>query len=159
MIILGLLLTLLCLVPTGIIFYNAMAETLSQEIERELQLESLQRIRQLDQFLLERWADLNVLSAEGSFLNDPNLPLVEKVNRLRDFEKHKGAYVSISIYNRQGVKIGDSRNLNIGDKANAQAYFTAAINGQRHVDSKPLISSTLGVPVLHFSAPLGSNTN
>jgi len=93
--------------------------------------------------------------------SDSNLNLVgnhnslkEKINYLRDYEILTQMYTSISIYDSDGIKIADTRNLKIGIDESNELFFKDAIQGKIFHDYIPIESKSLGVPIIHFSGPM-----
>ena len=93
--------------------------------------------------------------------SDVNLNLVgdhhsikEKIDYLRDYEIRTQMYTSISIYDIDGIKIGDTRNLKIGNDESNELFFIEAIKGKIYHDSIPIQSKSLGISIIHFSGPL-----
>ena len=107
--------------------------------------------------MFERLADLRFLTYPGNTMiasPDDNITLREKVEYLRQIEKANKAYASISIYNRSGIKIGDTRSIDIGVNDSREPFYKNAIKGSYYYDSVPIYSRSLGQYVIHFSGPL-----
>ena len=83
-----------------------------------------------------------------------NYSMKEKIDYLRDYEIQTQMYTSISIYDFDGIKVGDTRNLEIGLDESNQLFFTEAIQGKIYHDSIPIESTSLGIPIIHFSGPM-----
>jgi signal transduction histidine kinase len=64
------------------------------------------------------------------------------------------AYSSISIYDKMGIKIGDTRNIHLGENESDKEFFREAIQGNLYYDSVPTYSESLKQYVIHFAAPL-----
>lgn len=78
----------------------------------------------------------------------------EKIDYLRDYEIQTQMYTSMSIYDFDGIKIGDTRNLNIGSDESNELFFTEAIQGKIYHDKIPVESKSLGISIIHFSGPM-----
>jgi len=83
-----------------------------------------------------------------------NYSIKEKINYLRDYELQTQMYTSISIYDLNGIKIGDTRNLKIGSDESNELFFIEAIQGKIYHDNIPVESKSLGIAILHFSGPM-----
>ncbi|MGN6346568.1 MAG: sensor histidine kinase, partial [Candidatus Nitrosocosmicus sp.] len=83
-----------------------------------------------------------------------NITLSEKMNYLRSMERAVKAYSSISIYNKSGFKIGDTRNVLIGDNDYRQKFFQDAIKGKTYYSPIPTFTKSLNQYVIQFSAPI-----
>ena len=74
-------------------------------------------------------------------------------------EKAYKAYASISLYNKHGIKIGDTRSIAIGVNDSQEAFYKNAINGGIYYDQVPIFSRSLQQYVIHFSGPLHDSEN
>ena len=77
---------------------------------------------------------------------------------LRKIETANKAYASISLYDQNGIKIGDTRSLGLGSNGSQEPFYKKAIGDDAgstiYYDEVPTFSSDLQQYVLHFSAPL-----
>jgi hypothetical protein len=116
----------------------------------------------LSRLMFERLADLRFLTYPSNTIitnSDDNINLGEKVEYLRQIEKANKAYASISIYNASGIKVGDTRSIDIGVNDSGEPFYRNAINGAYYYDSVPTYSRSLGQYVIHFSGPLYDVSN
>jgi len=153
------LVTSAIIVPS-IIALNTFTRSLETEITEELKISALNAMDKLSRLMFERLADLRFLTYPGNTMissSDDNITLEEKVEYLRQIEKANKAYASISIYNASGVKIGDTRSIDIGVNDAKEPFYKNAINGTYYYDSVPTYSRSLGQHVVHFSGPLYDN--
>ena len=132
-------------------FSNEFEKTVSSDI-KILTSNSLDKVNRI---MNSRIIDIQFLTS------DVNLNLVgdhhsikEKIDYLRDYEIRTQMYTSISIYDIDGIKIGDTRNLKIGNDESNELFFIEAIEGKIYHDSIPVQSKSLGVQIIHFSGPL-----
>lgn len=107
----------------------------------------------LSRQMFERLADIRFLS-DSNILGNSNLTNQEKVNYLRSMERAFKAYSSISIYDKMGIKIGDTRNIHLGENESDKEFFREAIQGNLYYDNVPTYSESLKQYVIHFAAPL-----
>ena len=150
------LVTSAIIVPS-IIALNTFTRSLETEITEELKISALNAMDKLSRLMFERLADLRFLTYPGNTMissSDDNITLEEKVEYLRQIEKANKAYASISIYNASGIKIGDTRSIDIGVNDAREPFYKNAINGTYYYDSVPTYSRSLGQHVVHFSGPL-----
>lgn len=103
--------------------------------------------------MFERIADIKFLSG-SNLLSNPDINLIQKVNFLRSAERAYKSYASMSLYDKDGIKIGDTRSLYIGSNESQKPFFTHAVSGQVYYDKVPVMSESLSQYVIHFSAPL-----
>ena len=137
----------------SIIALNNFYVSTKNEIIEKLQLTGNNIVDKISRVIFERVGDIRFLS-ESNVLSDPNIPLKEKVNLLRTAERTYKTYASMSLYNKDGIKIGDTRSLYIGLNESQKPFFTHAIRGQIYYDKFPVLSQSLSQYVIHFSAPI-----
>ncbi|MFZ0556893.1 MAG: cache domain-containing protein, partial [Nitrososphaeraceae archaeon] len=145
------------IVVPSIIALNTFTRSMETEITEELKISALSAMDKLSRLMFERLADLRFLTYPGNTMissPDDNITLREKVEYLRQIEKANKAYASISIYNRSGIKIGDTRSIDIGVNDSREPFYKNAIKGSYYYDSVPIYSRSLGQYVIHFSGPL-----
>lgn len=132
-------------------FSNEFEKTVTSDIEI-IASDSLDKV---DRLLNSRIIDIQFLTSEFNLnLIGNNYSIKEKMNYLRDYEIQTQMYTSISIYDIDGIKIGDTRNLKIGIDESNELFFTEAIQGKIFHDSIPVKSKSLGISIIHFSGPL-----
>jgi len=83
--------------------------------------------------MFERVADIKFLSG-SNILSNPEINLIQKVNFLRSAERAYKSYASMSLYDKDGIKIGDTRSLYVGSNESQKPFFTHAISGQVYYD-------------------------
>jgi len=123
------------------------------EIIEELKLIAINLMDKLSRQMFERTADITFLS-NNNVLSNPNVTLSEKMNYLRSMERAVKAYSSISIYNNNGIKIGDTRNVLIGTNDSKQHFLQEAIKGEIYYSPTPTLSKSLNQYIIQFSAPI-----
>jgi len=119
-----------------------------------MQSSAQSRMANLDKFMNERMIDLLLISDNGSLLAGSNAPMEEKLRYLRQFERSSKTYASISLYDADGIRVADTRNLGKEMNQSSREFVKAALSGKAYVSPQPEMSVTLKVPVLYFSAPL-----
>jgi signal transduction histidine kinase len=145
------------IVVPSIIALNTFTKSLETVITDELKISALNAMDKLSRLMFERLADLRFLTYPSNTVvtnSDSNISSVEKVEYLRQIEKANKAYASISIYNASGIKIGDTRSIDIGVNDSREPFYKNAINGTYYHDSVPIYSRSLSQHVIHFSGPL-----
>jgi signal transduction histidine kinase len=150
------------IVVPSVIALNTFTSSLETEITNELKVHALDAIDKLSRLMAERIADINFLTDPGNIVisgSEKNFTVGQKVEYLRQIEEANKAYVSISLYNTSGIKIGDTRSIGIGANDSAESYYQNAINGRLYYDQVPIFSRNMRQYVLHFSAPLHNVTN
>jgi len=150
------------IVVPSIIALNTFTRSLETEITEELKISALNAMDKLSRLMFERLADLRFLTYPSNTIItnlDDNINLGEKIEYLRQIEKANKAYASISIYNASGIKVGDTRSIDIGVNDSGEPFYRNAINGAYYYDSVPTYSRSLGQYVIHFSGPLYDVSN
>jgi len=131
----------------------------SNEFEKivtsDISILTLNALDKVNRLMNSRIIDINFLTSSSNLnLVGNNNSIKEKVDYLRDYEIQTQMYSSMSIYDLNGIKIGDTRNLKIGSDESNEAFFIEAIQGKIYHDSVPIHSKSLGVPIIHFSGPM-----
>jgi signal transduction histidine kinase len=148
------------IVVPSVVALNTFTSSLETEITDELRQEALSSMDKLSRLMFERIADLKFLTDPGNLVisgtDGNNFTTAEKVEYLRKIETAKKAYASISIYDQNGIKIGDTRSLGLGSNGSQEPFFKNAIDdaGNIYYDKVPTFSNDLQQNVIHFSAPL-----
>jgi signal transduction histidine kinase len=128
-------------------------KTMRLEIVNELRLIAINLMDKLSRQLFERTADIAFLST-NNILSNQNITLFDKMNYLRSMERAVKAYSYISIYDKKGLKIGDTRNILIGKNDSKEPFFQQALKGNIYHDSTPKMSQAFNQYVIQFSAPI-----
>jgi PAS domain S-box-containing protein len=107
----------------------------------------------ISRYMFERYSDIVILT-------DMNHPIMtsnnikNKLELLHTFEQSSKSYLSFSIYDDNGKKILDTRNIGINDIANSEEFFNTAIKGEIYYDKIPIFSSELNQYTIRFSGPI-----
>ncbi|NOJ31002.1 MAG: hypothetical protein DA329_02530 [Candidatus Nitrosocosmicus sp.] len=133
--------------------FQNFATTMQMQLINGLETIASNTMDNLSRQMFERLADIRFLS-DSNILGNSNLTNQEKVNYLRSMERAFKAYSSISIYDKMGIKIGDTRNIHLGENESDKEFFREAIQGNLYYDSVPTYSESLKQYVIHFAAPL-----
>jgi signal transduction histidine kinase len=150
------------IVVPSVIALNTFTRSLETEITEELKVNALNAMDKLSRLMFERVALVRFLTDPRNIVisgSDNNFTIAEKVEFLRQIEKAYKAYASISLYNKHGIKIGDTRSIAIGVNDSQEAFYKNAINGGIYYDQVPIFSSSLQQYVIHFSGPLYDGKN
>ena len=136
------------------IAYNVFSNQLYAEVSDNFLDNAFHTMDKLDRFMYERLSDIKLLASQNNPITNDQYSLNEKLNYLREVEKERKAYASMSIYDLNGIKLGDTRGINIGANEKDKSFFKEAINGNIYYDTKPIVSESLGIPVIHISGPI-----
>jgi len=154
-----LLLTLIPIVSLSLLittFYSIDQYTklIEEEIEEELSHVASTTIDKISRIMHQRFIDVTFLTSNSNFIiTGSKFTLDEKLDYLRDFESKNKFYTSISLYDINGIKIGDTRNIRIGSDESTKPFFVNAIKGDIYYDRIPVYSESLRIPVIHFASP------
>ena len=140
------------LLLTYIDFQN-FTTALQSQLINELKTIATHTMNDLSHHMFERVADIKFLS-ESNILENSNLTTREKMDYLRSLERAFKSYLSISLYDKEGIKLGDTRNILLGENESQKTFFKEAISGKVYYDTIPTLSQSMNQYVIHFSAPL-----
>ena len=146
------LLSLSILILSYVAFQN-FAATIQTQLINELKAMASHTMDYLSNQMFERIADIQFLSASNILVNS-NLTKSEKMEYLRSMERSFKTYSSISVYDNDGIKIGDTRNILLGENESNKTFFKEAMKGKIYYDTVPTLSESLNQYVMHFAAPL-----
>jgi len=155
-----LLLTMIPVVTLSLIVPSYFAtQQYTQEIEtsvdNDLVTLASNTMDKISRIMHQRIVDINFLTSPNNIvLTGSDFSIDEKVEYLREIERASKVYTSLSIYDKNGIKIGDTRSLNLGVDESQKPFFIHAIEGEIFHDSQPVISESLEQPLIHFSGPL-----
>jgi len=143
------------LIIPSYIAYTSFTEELEETVTVDLEIMAINSMDKINRLMNERIIDLKFLASKTNLnLVEDHHSIKEKMDYLRDFEAQTQMYTSISIYDLDGIKIGDTRNLKIGLDESNELFFIEAIQGKIFHDQIPVESKSLDIPIIHFSAPL-----
>jgi len=159
---LGTLIIILCisLVSISLLIPSFLAlSSFSEEFERTVTSDiknlTSNALDKVNRIMNARIIDIKFLTSNLNLnLVGNNNSIKEKINYLRDYEIQTQMYTSISIYDFDGIKIGDTRNLKIGEDESNELFFIEAIQGKIYHDKIPEESKSLGISIIHFSGPM-----
>ena len=128
---------------------------LKNQISAKLSDHAFHSMEKLDRFMFERISDIKVIiSKENAILVSDEFDINKKLDYLRRVEKEYKTYASMSIVDVNGIVIGNTRGIGIGNNDRDKPYFKESSKGNIYSDPRPIFSESLGVPVIHFSGPL-----
>jgi len=131
------------------------SQKITAEITEKIEALSQNTMNEISKLMFERQADIKQLSdIRNPILHNTDISLESKIDYLRALEKSSKAFTSISLYDKNGVKIGNTRNIGIGSDDSDKPFFISAIKDQHYVDDIPVFSSVLNLNIIHFSGPL-----
>jgi len=105
-------------------------------------------------FMGERLIDISLLSAKGGIISDDSAPIDAKLAYLHSFESISKTYASISLYDKSGILVADTRGLGVGLDHSLSDSVHSALSGKIYYSPKPEVSTLIHVPVMYISAPI-----
>lgn len=148
-------LVLIVLFTASFISINAFSTGMITEIIKHSEDNAVHMIDKINGEISERISDVKALTAsDNNFLSSPNITLQKKMGYLMEFERIKGVYGSISIYDLNGIKIGDTKNIGVGENRSNEEFFRIAVQGNVYYDKIPVWSENLKEYVIFLSGPI-----
>jgi len=144
-------------ITIGYIAFEIMTAEIRRNIELRLENNSDTVIRSITGLIKERLGDMNLISDPNNrILADHTISIEDKIEYLRTIEKAYKVYSSFSLYDNNGIKLGDTRNIMIGIDESEEPFFKEAIKGRIYHDKTSVYSKSLKQDVIHISGPLFS---
>jgi hypothetical protein len=128
----------------SVIALNNFSASTKNEIIDKLKLTGNNIVDKISRVMFERVADIKFL-ASSKLLSDPGINVTQKIDFLRSAERAYKSYASMSIYDKEGIKIGDTRSLYVGLNESQKPFFTHAMKGQLYYDKIPVMSVFVAV--------------
>ncbi len=148
-------LIIVSLVVPSIIALQSFSLSLESQIAHNLEEQGIRTTDKISRFLFERYGDIEVLTyRKNNIMDGSRFTLSDKIIHLQSVENAYKVYSSFSIYNSDGIKIGDTHNLSLGANDSNEQFFKSAMKGNIYYDSLPSFSPDIGQYVLHLSGPL-----
>ena len=148
-------LVFIALFVPSFIAINSFTGALQSHVIDQLEIDAVHTMDKISRVMFERISDITTI-VNDPFEASPET-LDKKLNEFREVEKAHKVYTSISLYDKNGIKIGDTRNFKIGIDESNEPFFKHAIRGEIYYDETPVFSKSLNQHVIHFSGPLYDN--
>ena len=152
--------TIIPLIAASLIILSIFAiQSYSQEIENDIVTDldsiAINTMDKISRTMHERIVDITLLSSQkNQVLVGSDFSIEQKMEYLREIEGISKIYSSISIYDKNGKRIGDTRNTALGLDESEKLFFQNSIKGEIFHDPLPVLSESLKIPIIHFSGPL-----
>lgn len=148
-------LIIVSLAVPSIIALQSFSLSLESQIAHNLEEQGIRTTDKISRFLFERYGDIEVLTyRKNNIMDGSRFTLSDKIIHLQSVENAYKVYSSFSIYNSDGIKIGDTHNSSLGANDSNEQFFKSAMKGNIYYDSLPSFSPDIGQYVLHLSGPL-----
>ncbi|VVB65889.1 Methanogenesis regulatory histidine kinase FilI [Candidatus Gugararchaeum adminiculabundum] len=146
---------LLVVLVTSLISFTSVSGETKKTVVEKMSYECAEKIKTVDRMMFERLVDIEMLSSpQNHEMSSSEHTLGEKMDYLRALERNVKSYASISIYDADGIRIGDTRGVDIGLDESSKPFVIEALNGNVYYSPEPAMSQSLGIEVIYFSAPL-----
>jgi signal transduction histidine kinase len=128
-------LILTSLLAASFVSINVLSMAMSREIIAHLEDDSANFMNRISMDTSNRISDITFLGdSMNIFLNQFGTDLGRKVELLKKFIDIHSDYSSISIYNKTGIKIADSKGIGIDENVSNESFFKEAIQGHIYRD-------------------------
>ena len=143
------------LVTPSYIAYVSFANEFEETVTSDISILTANALDKVNRLMNARIIDIQFLTSDSNknLVGSQN-SIKEKMNYLRDYEIQSQMYTSMSIYDNDGIKIGDTRNLKIGIDESKELFFTEAIQGKIYNSEIPTVPEGLNTSIIHFSGPM-----
>jgi len=143
------------LVTPSYIAYVSFTNEFEETVTSDISILTANAMDKINRLMNGRIIDIQFLTSDSNknLVGSQN-SIKEKIEYLRDYEVQSQLYTSSSIYDLNGIKIGDTRSLKIGLDESNELFFTEAIQGKIYHDEIPVESKSLGTKIIHFSGPM-----
>ncbi|MEI6126845.1 MAG: response regulator [Pseudomonadota bacterium] len=142
---------------TTFFVYTSNIAYLKKNIEKNLLAGAQSVMDDIDMFLFDRGADIQILSTDSTIRSSQATP-GQITERLTEARNTYGDFASLSFFNTARVRIADTEGLNINEKHGTKKYFDEALQGNVCIASDIHISSELRIPCIYVAAPVRNST-
>ena len=138
----------------GTATYLFVRSSFSRQIDRFKELQAISMIDKAEEFILERYNNIEVLSNLFIFRDQSTIAPEEQGKKLTEYLKIYGVYDSIAFVDIDGNNIATSQGRTIANHQQ-EDYFQAIISDQQSkFSSQPRRDPTTGKISIYFSAPV-----
>jgi methyl-accepting chemotaxis protein PixJ len=140
-------------VSASAIGYVASNHAITQDIAATQAAKSVQLADRLNQFMFERYSDLQTLATQPILRNPKvrsTMNALEKQQVLDKLKETYGIYDSLAVFDLAGKPTLQT----VGTALTSDKAVQAALKTNRAVISTPEINQASGVPMIHFAAPV-----
>jgi methyl-accepting chemotaxis protein PixJ len=110
----------------------------------------------LEDFLFERYGDIQVIASLLSTLRSRNVPLAQQQATLEEYSRTYGVYDAIAVTDINGIVIRKVGQLDNNNFRNAP-YWQEAVRNNRRVFAQPTISPNSKEPEVFLASPIVVN--
>jgi signal transduction histidine kinase len=144
--------TLAVVIPSIIGIYTTI-QVLENENILTMKKDANNLMSNLSTAISERVAEFQIITYPKAYLSS-TATVGEKVEFLKNIVASSKSYITMSIYDVNGIEIGDTMNIGIGDDVSNEEFFKDAIGGKVYHGSKPEFSSSIQKHVIYISGPI-----
>src|SRR3989338_2793852 len=125
-----------------IIIFGMFFQNLESDVKKHTSFLIKNSLDTISRSMFERYSDMLILTAvDHPIMSSDNIK--NKLNLLHTFEQSSKSYLSFSIYDHDGKKVLDTRNIGINNTASNEEFFNTAMNDELYQDSIPIYSSEI----------------
>jgi methyl-accepting chemotaxis protein PixJ len=148
--------SLLPVLGVGTTAYVVTSRLNQREIEKREQRLATELQSHLNNFMVERYGDIQIMANIEVFTNPRlrrTMTTQEKANALEKFLEAYPVYDSIAVFNIEGDTIAQTKGKPLGNFSN-RSYIQAALRTQKPVITQPIISAFNGGFSIFSAAPI-----
>ncbi|MBF0494728.1 MAG: HAMP domain-containing protein, partial [Candidatus Omnitrophica bacterium] len=145
-------------VLTFYITWTFSAKTLQTQAEETLKELADNTMNKIDIFMFERATDIKVIAEDDVISSRYSSPR-NITKSLVNFRNLCKAYVSLSFFDSNRVRIADTAGLELGNPDNTHSHWADVLAGKISVGSEIGLSGSLEMPVIYFSSPVRDRNN
>ena len=134
---------IISLITPSYLALTSFSEEFEKTVTSDISILTTNAMDKINRLMNERIIDIQFLSSNTNHnLVGDHHTINTKIDYLRDYEILSQMYTSMSVYDIDGIKIGDTRNLQIGVDESEESFFKEAVQGKIFHDKSPLQSKS-----------------
>lgn len=134
------------------VIYKTSTKNIEEQAINDMQENALNAMNMLDRFIYERISDIKIM-ASGPVIRSGNSTPEEITKRLLEYRNVYGAYVSISFFDANRIRIADTSGIDIGVQHPIPEYYEDVLAGKIKTD---MIAESVALKMytMFFAAPV-----
>ena len=110
---------------------SSFSEEFEKTVTSDISILTLNAMDKVNRLINARIIDIQFLSSASNLnLVGSHNSIKEKIDYLRDYETKTQMYTSSALYDLNGIKIGDTRNVKLGLDESDHTFFIEALQGK-----------------------------
>lgn len=149
-------LSILSVTVTSILAVYTIIPALENEDIHAMEKDANNLMSNLSTTISDRISEFKIITYPGDYLSS-SATTSEKIEFLKSIVKSSKSYITMSIYDTNGIEIADTMNIGIGDNASNENFYKEAIRGKIYHGHKPEFASSIQKYVICISGPIYNN--